>query len=125
MPQEGSGGKPDSEYIRRKKAVRALKIPGAGPSERAVLSVLLDRYPNIYAAEEVLAAEAWCSRSTFQRACRVLATAGVVEVERLGNRGTFGATNVYRVIWPRIYELASQIDPPLSAISLGEKVGSI
>lgn len=110
MPQQRGAGKPESEYVRRLKAVRALRIPGAGASERAVLGVLVSRDPSIYAAEETLAAEAWCSRRTFQRACGVLTAAGILDVERLGNRGTFGATNVYRLNWSRIFEIAGRID---------------
>lgn len=110
MPRDQSEGKLDSEYVRRLKAIRALRIPGAGIAERAVLGVLVSRSPRIFASEEVLAGEAWCSRRTFQRACKVLADAGVVDVEHLGNRGTFGATNVYRLNWPRILEIASRID---------------
>jgi hypothetical protein len=121
MPHDQGGGKSESEYVRRRRAIRALRIPGAGASGRAVLAVLESRHPNIFAAEGVLAAEAWCSRRTFERACALLAAAGVLEVERLGNRGVFGATNVYRLCWPRIFELSRIDDPPPS---LGERVAS-
>lgn len=60
MPQGEGSGKPGNEYVRRLRAIRALRIPGAGASERAVLGVLVSRDPNVFAAEAVLAEEAWC-----------------------------------------------------------------